>query len=53
VDQVVGAVTDHLSKSGPTLDKLAKPVAWRILKNFHWWVALPLFYLGFLGLSVY
>jgi hypothetical protein len=53
VDRLVTPVADSLSKSGATLDKLAKPVAWRIFKNFHWWIAMPLFYLGFLVLSVY
>jgi hypothetical protein len=53
VDRFVTPVADNLSKSGATLDKLAKPVAWRIFKNFHWWIAMPLFYPGFLGVSVY
>jgi hypothetical protein len=53
VDRLVVTVTAGLSKSGSTLGKLAKPIAWSILKYFHWWIAMPLFYLGFLGLSVY
>jgi hypothetical protein len=53
IDRIVIAVTEGLSKSGLTLDKLAKPVAWRIFKNAHWGIAMPLFYLGLLGLSYF
>jgi hypothetical protein len=53
VDRIVKAVTDDFSKSGPTLDKLAKPVAWRIFKNVHWWITLPVVYLALFGLSYY
>jgi hypothetical protein len=45
-DRIVKAVTDDVSKSGPTFDKLAKPVAWRIFKNVHWWITLPVVYLA-------
>jgi hypothetical protein len=53
VDRIVKAVTDDLSKSGPMLDKLAKPVAWRIFKNVHWWITLPVVYLALFGVSYY
>jgi hypothetical protein len=46
-------VTDSLSKNGATLDKLAKPVAWRIFRNGHWWVAMPVVFLGLFGVSYF
>jgi hypothetical protein len=48
IDRIVIAVTNGLSKSGPTLDKLANPVAWRIVKSVHWWIAFPLFWIAVL-----
>jgi hypothetical protein len=46
IDQIVIAVTDSLSKSGPMLDKLVKPIGLRIVKSVHWWIAFPLFWIA-------
>jgi hypothetical protein len=41
-DRIVNEVIDRLSKSGPMLDKLVKPIGLRIVKSVHWWIAFPL-----------
>jgi hypothetical protein len=47
-DSIVSQVIDRLSKSGPALDKLVKPVGLRIVKSVHWWIAFPLFWIAVL-----
>jgi hypothetical protein len=47
-DRIVNEVIDRLSKSGPMLDKLVKPIGLRIVKSVHWWIAFPLFWVAVL-----
>ena len=47
-DRIVNEVIDRLSKSGPMLDKLVKPIGLRIVKSVHWWIAFPLFWIAVL-----
>jgi hypothetical protein len=47
-DRIVSHVIDSLSKSGPMLDKLVKPIVVRIVKSVHWWIAFPLFWIAVL-----
>ena len=47
-NRIVSHVIDSLSKSGPMLDKLVKPIVVRIVKSVHWWIAFPLFWIAVL-----